>query len=115
MGEDAASSRIRDQFDAREAAAVWAWQAIVMGQAHVEHGPVGLDDFTQGQVLSKHLLEVGNGFCNHAFFQPRIIFWIKLRIRLEHANAMQLQPLLGKGRKKAFDLWITDHPIQLSG
>ena len=99
--------------DALEAVGLRLRQPVEIAEPGVGHGPVGIDEAVDGQVLREHLAEILDGLGTHARLKPGVVRRVQLLVRREHADAVQLQPLPWEVVDEAVDLAVRQQPVHL--
>ena len=85
----------------------------MLSQSRVDHRPIGREEFADRQVIREDRGEERGWFDRHAFFQPQVVVRIELRVGREHADSMQLQPLMRERTREASDLRVGQHAVEL--
>ena len=81
----------------------------MFGETSVEHGPVGIEELAQAEIVLQHLAEKRRRLLDHALFQIVVVVGIKLPVGSEHAHATQLQPLARERVRKGVRLGVAHH------
>ena len=109
--QQAATAIFELQRDTLKAASLGFRQSVEFAEPRIGHGPIGMDETIDGQVFGEHLAEELHRLQAHAVLQPRVVGWIELFVRREHAHAVKLQPLTREIFDEAARFAIREHAV----
>ena len=77
---------------------------VVLGNAFIEEGVIGIDHITGGTVIGKKIGKEKAGFFDHGVYQPPVtgIFRVQVPVRIGIINLIQLEPGIEEFLHKAF-------------
>ena len=113
VGEQPAAPVFRPEGDALEISAFYRRETVVEGEAGIEHRPVRVQKLAEGEVAREDLREVALGFEHHAFLQPFVVGGVKLNVRREGSDLVQLQPLMREGVEESCSFGVGQHAADL--
>ena len=97
--------------DALEAGRLRLGQAVELAEAGVGHGPIGVDEGVDGQVLGEQFTEELHRLGLQAGLQPVLVGRIEFLVGWEHADAVQLQPLAGEVVDETTGFSVREHAL----
>ena len=114
-GEQATARNLGLEGDLAQALAIYAGYSVMLSEALVEEGKVGVDQASDGQVFPKQVIEVGFRFEGEVVIQKIIVEGVELEGRGNLVERAQIQPLVAEGMDHAFAFRVLDHAVDLGG
>ena len=113
MGEQSAAVVFGLQRDLAEGDAFDAGDVVVPGEAVVQHGPIGVEEVGDVEVLCEDLGEEAAGLGEHGGLEGIVIFRIELLVGRGGVDVAQGQPLVGEVAHEALRAAIGEESVGL--
>ena len=113
LGEERTARAALRQRNAADVATSDAGDAVVVGEALIEHREVGFHEVGDAEVFRDQLAQVGARFRDHAVLQVLASFGVKLRVGLGGVDLPQVEPLVGEVGDEAIRAWIGQEAVGL--